>query len=63
VVRERRGAHWSVELVPAWRMSHHLAKIDGRLPDEVVISAVDRLGNEGRAARLPIAGTAMMRDP
>ncbi|CAN5818661.1 hypothetical protein BH23ACT11_BH23ACT11_04260 [soil metagenome] len=52
VVRARYGAEWAVNVVPGWRQSHPLdAGPSGRLPDEVVVSAISRLGNEGPSAR------------
>jgi uncharacterized lipoprotein YddW (UPF0748 family) len=51
VVRSRYGPKWTVDIVPGWRQAYPLRRgTDGRLPQEVVVSAVDRLGNEGPAA-------------
>ena len=50
VVHARHGAAWRSEVVPAVHRSHRIAPVDGRAADEVRVSAVDRLGNEGPAA-------------
>ncbi|MEL6615795.1 MAG: family 10 glycosylhydrolase [Bacteroidota bacterium] len=48
IVRERRGDAWTTTLLPGWRMTHSLhADGAGAMPDLVVVSAVDRAGNEG----------------
>ncbi|HEX5727421.1 MAG TPA: family 10 glycosylhydrolase [Longimicrobiaceae bacterium] len=49
VIRARRGAAWSTEIVPGWRRSHPLRA--GEV-EEVVVSGVDRNGNEGGAQRI-----------
>lgn len=48
-LRTLRGAEWSVELVPAWRRALELGP---RPPDAVVVSAVNRLGQEGPDVRV-----------
>ena len=53
VVRERRGSAWTTKLLPGWRLTHALrADASGAMPDLVVVSAVDRAGNEGEPAAL-----------
>ena len=48
IVRERRGGEWEVRLVPGRRLTYTLhADAPHGLPDLVVVSAVDRAGNEG----------------
>lgn len=49
VVRTRRGEAWSTEILPGWQREHTLAGGPER-PTHVVVSGVDRVGNEGRAA-------------
>lgn len=49
VVRTRSGGRWTVEILPGRLRAHTVA---GASPDEVAVSAVDRVGNEGPAARL-----------
>lgn len=57
-MRTRRGADWSVDLVPGWKLTHVLAEGTAAPPDEVVVAAVDRLGNEGPTARLLLTPTS-----
>jgi uncharacterized lipoprotein YddW (UPF0748 family) len=47
---------WSTEIVPGWRRTHPLpTRTDpATRPERVVVSAVDRLGNEGPTAALQI---------
>ena len=48
VVRERRGAAWTTHLVSGRRLTHSLHRDEaGAFPDLLVVSAVDRAGNEG----------------
>ena len=56
VVRARYGSRWTVEVVPAAR---DRVELTGPAPlEEVVVSAVDRLGNEGPATTIrPAART------
>ena len=56
VVRARFGDEWAVRLVPGVQRDYFVEGrgADGaRLPDEVVVSAVDRTGVEGPALALP----------
>ena len=47
IVHERRRGAWTTTLLPAWRLTHGLRPAaDGSLPDLVVVSALDRAGNE-----------------
>lgn len=46
VIRARYGDEWTMEIVPAWQRSYTLAE-SGVPPDVVVVSGVDRTGNEG----------------
>ena len=58
-VRTRHGAEWTVEVVPGW---HQTIPLTGRVPDEIVVSALDRVGNEGPSAslrpRLPVSSSS-----
>lgn len=51
VVRVRHGRTWTLDIVPGWHVEVYVDR-DGRAPDEVVVSAVDRVGNEGPAFRV-----------
>jgi uncharacterized lipoprotein YddW (UPF0748 family) len=48
---------WSSEVVPGWRRTHPLPTRTGPTvtPERVVVSAVDRLGNDGPTAAIPLA--------
>ncbi len=51
VIRSRSGPDWSTIVVPGSQLSHMFAPATAATPpDEVVISAVDRVGNESRPA-------------
>lgn len=58
VLRYRFGPEWSTMILPGWQQSH---MFDGgarsAVPDQVVLSAVDRLGNESKLS------TASFRSP
>jgi uncharacterized lipoprotein YddW (UPF0748 family) len=50
VVHARYGRAWRSHVLPGWTRQHALpAGEGGAAPDLVVVSGVDRLGNEGRA--------------
>ena len=68
VVRWRRGAEWTIDVVPGPQRTYQLAR--GRpatWPDVVAVSAVDRAGNEGAAIVLrrwaPRPGQSAAADP
>ena len=49
VVRSRRGPEWTTVIVPGPQLSHMFDPSTATTPpDEVVISAVDRVGNESK---------------
>ena len=49
VVRSRSGPDWTVRVLPGRQQSHMFAPSSATAPpDEVIISAVDRVGNESR---------------
>jgi hypothetical protein len=49
VVRSRSGPDWTVRVLPGRQQSHMFASSTATVPpDEVIISAVDRVGNESR---------------
>ena len=53
VVRTRRGERWTVRLVPGLQQSYVVEPdARGELPDQVAVSAVDRVGREGPAQML-----------
>ncbi|OZC03518.1 glycoside hydrolase family 10 protein [Rubricoccus marinus] len=55
VIHEKRGADWTTVLLPGWRLTHTLrADASGAMPETVVVSAVDRAGNEGEARTLSL---------
>ncbi|HEX2190532.1 MAG TPA: family 10 glycosylhydrolase [Longimicrobiaceae bacterium] len=52
VVRSRFPGGWRREVLPGWMRTHAVAADStGAAAEEVVVSAVDRVGNEGAAAR------------
>lgn len=54
-VRFRHGAAWTTAVVPGWRQAYPLPRdAAGRLPDEVAVSAVNRLGHESAVVRVPV---------
>jgi uncharacterized lipoprotein YddW (UPF0748 family) len=52
IVRARVGGAWTTRLLPGWQRSHSLT-FDGStpVPEVVLVSAVDRTGNETRVVR------------
>jgi uncharacterized lipoprotein YddW (UPF0748 family) len=55
VARLRTGNQWSTEIIPGWERSR--SRIGGKPvagAQMVAVSAVDRVGNEGKAAALPL---------
>ena len=50
IVRARRGAEWSVAVIPGWELYGELREVEGAPVDLVVVTPVDRLGVEGRSA-------------
>lgn len=56
VVRSRRGNHWDVDILPGDQKEFTLREgTAANLPDLIAVSAVDRLGNKGYAARTSIS--------
>ncbi len=52
VVRARTAGLWSTSVLPGWQRLHTLTRDDSAaVPELVTVSAVDRVGNEGKAAR------------
>ena len=54
VVQMRTDAGWTTRIVPATERLHVLAPRSGAAPLDVRVMAVDRVGNAGSAARLPL---------
>ncbi len=54
VVQMRTGDGWTTRIVPATERLHVLAPRSGAAPLDVRVMAVDRVGNAGPAARLPL---------
>ncbi len=54
IVRAQYGSRWQVMLVPGVQRDYYVEndRADGRLPDRILVSAVDRAGVEG--PRLPV---------
>jgi hypothetical protein len=54
-VRMRVGGAWTTHVLAGWQRAHALT-FDARAPqpDAVLVSGVDRLGNESRVARVKI---------
>jgi uncharacterized lipoprotein YddW (UPF0748 family) len=55
VVRVGSGDHWKTEIVPGGERRHAVALAEGDAPKSVIVSAISRLGREGRSARAEIA--------
>ena len=54
-LRTRRGGTWHTEVVPGWRQTVVLVEEDGGAPpDEIAVTAVDRVGNESPVVRLRV---------
>ena len=55
IVRRRTSGTWSIHVLPGWQRSHAVT-FDSvtPYPDEIVVSAVDRVGNESRSVRVRI---------
>jgi uncharacterized lipoprotein YddW (UPF0748 family) len=52
-VQVRRGTTWSTQILPGHQLRHTLTRSAAEpMPDAVVISAVDRLGNQSQLVRL-----------
>lgn len=51
VVRTRHSGGWVMEIVPGWQ---HVLHLSDRTVREVVVSAVDRVGNESSPARVTV---------
>jgi uncharacterized lipoprotein YddW (UPF0748 family) len=53
IVRTRTGGAWATRVLPGWQRSHALT-LDGVAPrpEDVLVSGVDRLGNESRVVRV-----------
>jgi uncharacterized lipoprotein YddW (UPF0748 family) len=49
IVRARYGTAWTLSILPGWVRTRLLGE-PGAVPDEVAVSAVDRVGNEGAVA-------------
>ena len=48
VVRARFDTTWTIAVLPGWQRGHRLSRdASAPTPDEVAVSAVDRVGNEG----------------
>jgi hypothetical protein len=55
VVRARVDGLWITHVLPGWQRSHALTfDAVAPQPDAVLVSGVDRLGNESRVARVKI---------
>jgi Glycosyl hydrolase-like 10 len=52
VVRTRKGEKWTVQVKPAWPPGKGVDVLFAQLPDDAVVTAVDRLGNESADFRL-----------
>jgi uncharacterized lipoprotein YddW (UPF0748 family) len=55
VVRARIKGGWTTRILPGWQRAHALTfDAHAPQPDDVLVSGVDRLGNESRTARVKI---------
>ncbi|HEX2077268.1 MAG TPA: hypothetical protein VHG08_06150, partial [Longimicrobium sp.] len=50
IVRVKRGASWSVDVIPGAQTRYEPREVEGQPMDLIVVSPVDRLGTEGRPA-------------
>lgn len=61
IVRSRTNGTWAIHVLPGWQRSHAVT-FDSLAPrpDAVLVSGVDRLGNESRTARvkIPVRGAS-----
>jgi hypothetical protein len=64
IVRSRVAGAWTTRLLPGWQRLHALT-FDGStpVPDAVLVSAVDRSGNETRVVRPRLPGRASTTAP
>lgn len=60
IVRMRTNGSWATHVLPGWQRSHAVT-FDGASPrpDEILVSAVDRLGNESRVVRVRLPSRGM----
>jgi hypothetical protein len=59
IVRTRTGGTWATRLLPGWQRSHAVTfDVADSRPDEVLVSGVDRLGNESRVIRVRVPSRA-----
>lgn len=60
IVRAQYGSRWQVALVPGMQRVYYVEsdRADGRLPDRIIVSAVDRVGVEGPQATVRPAARA-----
>jgi uncharacterized lipoprotein YddW (UPF0748 family) len=55
IVRTRTGETWATRLLPGWQRSHAVTfDTAASRPDEILVSGVDRLGNESRVMRVRV---------
>jgi uncharacterized lipoprotein YddW (UPF0748 family) len=59
IVRTRTGGAWATHVLPGWQRAHALT-LDGVAPrpEAVLVSGVDRLGNESRVVRVRLPSRA-----
>ena len=55
-LRIRTGQEWTTEIMPGWKRTAVIGATAGRLPDRILVTAIDRVGNESPAAS--VAGLA-----
>jgi uncharacterized lipoprotein YddW (UPF0748 family) len=54
VVRERRAGHWETRILPGAERSYTAWNGDGGGVEELIVTAIDRVGNESAGARLSL---------
>ncbi len=55
IVRTRTNGTWATHVLPGWQRSHAVTFDDvAPQPDEILVTAVDRLGNESRVVRVRV---------
>ena len=55
-VRTRFPTGWTSQIVPGWVRTHYVSFRNAPVPEEVLVTAVDRSGNESSLARAKVPG-------
>jgi uncharacterized lipoprotein YddW (UPF0748 family) len=57
VVRSRLGEEWKIAVVPGWMDQHEISR-STRKPEDVIVSAVSRIGREGPPSHADLKGSS-----